>query len=88
VCTVIRDDILRSIGLPRLIDVCDYHSTVEQAADTAQRAGVATLVLTHCVPPVAPGSEEEWRAIASAKFDGVVILADDLERVSLGVEAG
>ena len=85
VCTVIRDDILRSIGLPRLIDVCDYHSTVEQAADTAQRAGVGTLVLTHCVPPVAPGADEEWRAIAAATFDGVVVLADDLERVSIGV---
>jgi ribonuclease Z len=84
VCTVIRDDILRSIGLPRLIDVCDYHSTVEQAADTAQRAGVGTLVLTHCVPPVAPGAEEEWRAIATATFDGQVILANDLERLSLG----
>ena len=84
VCTVIRDDILRAIGLPRLIDVCDYHSTVEQAADTAQRAGVGTLVLTHCVPPVAPGAEEEWRAIASATFDGDVILANDLERLSLG----
>jgi len=45
VCTVIRDDILRSIGLPRLVDVCDYHSTVQQAADTAQRAGIGTLVL-------------------------------------------
>jgi ribonuclease Z len=88
VCTVIRDDILRSIGLPRLIDVCDYHSTVQQAADTAQRAGVGTLVLTHCVPPVAPGAQDEWRAIASAIFDGVVVVADDLERVSLGGETG
>ena len=43
VCTVIRDDILRSIGLPRLIDVCDYHSTVEQAADTAQRRRASAL---------------------------------------------
>jgi ribonuclease Z len=84
VCTVIRDELLRATGLARLLDVCDYHSTVEQAADTAKRAGVATLVLTHCVPAVAPGAEDEWRAIAAATFDGVVVVAADLDRVPLG----
>jgi ribonuclease Z len=82
--TVIRDDILRAIGLPRLIDVCDYHSTVTQAADTAKRAGVKTLVLTHCVPAVAPGGEEEWRAMAAAAFDGTIVVAADLDSVSVG----
>ena len=66
VCTVVRDDLIRAIGVPRLIDVCDYHSTVEQAADTAARAGVSTLVLTHCVPPIVPGAEDEWRDVAAA----------------------
>lgn len=84
VCTVIRDDILHAIGLPRLIDVCDYHSTVAQAADTAKRAGVATLVLTHCVPAVAPGADEEWRAIAAEVFDGEILVANDLDRVRVG----
>jgi ribonuclease Z len=84
VCTVIRDDLLRSIGIPRLIDVCDYHSTVAQAADTAKRAGVETLVLTHCVPPVAPGGEDEWRSIAAATFDGTIIVAADLDSVRVG----
>ena len=84
VCTVIRDDIIRAIGLPRLVDVCDYHSTVTQAAETAKRAGISTLVLTHCVPPVAPGAEDEWRAIAAAAFDGEIIVAADLDRVSVG----
>jgi ribonuclease Z len=84
VCTVIRDDLLRAIGLPRLLDVCDYHSTVVQAADTAKRAGVGTLVLTHCVPAVAPGAEEEWRAIAAAIFDGDIVVAADLDRVGIG----
>lgn len=84
VCTVIRDDLLHAIGLPRLIDVCDYHSTVTQAAETAKRAGVETLVLTHCVPPVAPGAEDEWRAIAAATFDGTVVVAADLDRVQIG----
>ncbi|MBV8986037.1 MAG: ribonuclease Z [Acidimicrobiia bacterium] len=84
VSTVIRDDLLRSVGVQRLVDVCDYHSTVEQAADTAKRAGVATLVLTHCVPPIPPGNEDEWRAIAASVFDGEIVVANDLDRVIAG----
>lgn len=84
VSTVIRDDLLRSVGVQRLVDVCDYHSTVEQAADTAKRAGVGTLVLTHCVPPIPPGNEDEWRAIAASVFDGEILVAADLDRVTAG----
>ena len=81
VCTVIRDDLITAIGLPRLLDVRDYHSSVEQAADTAQRAGVGTLVLTHCVPAVPPGGEEEWRALAASVFSGEIVVPADLDRV-------
>ena len=84
VITVIRDELLRAIGIPRLVDVCDYHSSVAQAADTAKRAGVETLVLTHFVPPIAPGGEDEWRSIAAATFDGTIILAADLDSVRVG----
>ena len=76
--TVVRRDIIELIGLPRLLDVLDYHSSVEDAARTAERNGVATLVLTHLVPAPAPGSEQEWVDLASAHFGGTVILADDL----------
>ncbi len=79
--TVIRDDLIRSLPVPRLQDVCDYHSTVEQAAATAERAGVRTLVLTHCVPAVAPGAGDEWKALATTAFGGEVVLADDLTTV-------
>lgn len=82
--TVVRDDLIRSLPVPRLHDVCDYHSSVAQAAQTAARGGVSTLVLTHCVPAVAPGSGDEWRALASSEFDGEVVLADDLTRVAVG----
>ena len=68
----------------RLHDICDYHSTVEQAAQTATRAGVRTLVLTHYVPAPAPGQEDEWRALAAAHFDGEVVLGPDLTSVSAG----
>jgi ribonuclease Z len=76
--TVIREDLVRAIPSPRLQDILDYHSTVEQAAQTAARAGVRTLVLTHYVPPMTPGDEDAWRALAAAYFDGEIVLGDDL----------
>lgn len=85
--TVIRADLVRAIPNPRLQDIIDYHSTVEQAGQTAARAGVGTLVLTHCVPPVAPGAEDEWRSLAAAHFDGPIVLGPDLTSVSLPDEA-
>lgn len=82
--TVVRSDLIEAIGLPRLTDVCDYHSTVEQAATSAQRGGVSTLVLTHMVPAPLPGTEQQWIDLAAANFDGEVVLADDLTRVDVG----
>ncbi len=76
--TVIRDDLVRAIPNARLQDILDYHSTVEQAAQTAARSGVKTLVLTHYVPPLTPGDEEAWRALAAAHFTGPIVLGDDL----------
>jgi len=79
--TAIRDDIVRMIPSARLQDILDYHSTVAQAAQTAARAGVRTLVLTHYVPGIAPGHEDEWRALAATHFDGEIVLGDDLTSV-------
>jgi ribonuclease Z len=81
--TVVREDLIRAIGLPRLIDVCDYHSTVEQAAQTAARAGVRTLVLTHMVPAPAPHEEQGWIDLAAAHFDGEIVVAKDLTRIEV-----
>jgi ribonuclease Z len=85
--TVIRDDLVRLVPAPRLQDILDYHSTVEQAAQTAQRAGVRTLMLTHYVPHMANGQEEEWRAIARPHFDGEIVLGDDLTSVTVAAKA-
>src|ERR1700758_1336003 len=68
--TVIRKDIVSNIPQQRLRDICDYHSSVEEAAATAARAGVGTLVMTHYVPALAPGQEEQWRALAAGVFGG------------------
>jgi ribonuclease Z len=81
--TVIRDDLIRRLPVRRLQDVLDYHSTVEQAAQTAARCGVRTLMLTHYVPPLAPGQEDAWRALARPHFAGDIVLGDDLTSVSV-----
>ena len=81
--TVVREDIVAMIPAPRLQDVLDYHSSVTQAGETAARNGVKALVLTHPVPGVAPGTEQEWIDQAKAVFDGEVALANDLDTFTL-----
>jgi ribonuclease Z len=79
--TVLRPDLVRLVQMQRFVDTVDYHSSVEQAAETAARCGVGTLVLTHQIPTPAPGSEDEWVSLARAHFSGNVIFANDLTEV-------
>ncbi|SPM41800.1 Ribonuclease BN, tRNA processing enzyme [Mycobacterium numidiamassiliense] len=81
--TVIRKDIVANIPQQRLQDICDYHSSVEQAAATAARAGADILVMTHYVPALVPGQEEQWRTLAASEFGGRIELGDDLHRVEV-----
>ncbi|BDB41635.1 MULTISPECIES: ribonuclease Z [Mycobacterium] len=81
--TAIRKDILTHVPQQRVKDVCDYHSSVAEAAATAARAGVATLILTHYVPPLVAGQEDQWRALAATEFSGQIELGDDLHRVEV-----
>jgi ribonuclease Z len=81
--TVIREDLVEAMPMQRIRDICDYHSSVEQAAATATRAGVGILILTHYVPAIAPGAEDEWRALAATAFDRQIELGDDLHRVEV-----
>jgi len=67
----------------RLGDILDYHSSVEDAAKTAARCGVSTLVLTHCVPAVQPGQEADWIAQAAPHFGGRVVVGPDLTSVDV-----
>lgn len=82
--TVIRRDLLEPLNIPRLNDVFDYHSTVEDAAQTAARGGVGTLVLTHLVPAPRPEAEQEWADRAGAHFDGTIVVARDLVTLDVG----
>jgi ribonuclease Z len=84
--TVLRDDLVSLVPVQRFRDTIDYHSTVEQAAHTAARAGVGTLVLTHQIPTPASGSADEWVAIAGRHFGGRVVFGEDLVRVSTSME--
>ncbi|MFZ8999581.1 MAG: MBL fold metallo-hydrolase, partial [Ilumatobacteraceae bacterium] len=81
--TVIRKDIIAQLPFQRIRDTLDYHSSPEEAATTARRAGVGTLVLTHYVPPLPPGGGDDWRDRAATEFDGRIELGDDLHRVTI-----
>ena len=80
--TVIREDLVKLVPRQRFQDILDYHSTVGQAADTAQRAGVRTLVLTHYVPAPPLGHYDEWRELAG-RFTGQLVMGDDLTTVTV-----
>ncbi len=82
--TVLRDELVAMAPMQRFRDTIDYHSTVAQAAETAARAGVGTLVLTHQIPTPAPGTADEWLAIARRTFGGNVVFGEDLTRVTAG----
>jgi ribonuclease Z len=82
--TVLRDDLVSLIPVQRFLDTIDYHSTVRQAGETAAKAGVSTLVLTHQVPTPAPGSEAEWVALAAEVFDGEIVFGNDLTVIEVG----
>ncbi|MEA3078549.1 MAG: ribonuclease [Actinomycetota bacterium] len=76
--TVLRDDLVRMIPAQRFVDTIDYHSTVAQAAETAARNRVGTLVLTHQIPTPAPGAKDDWIAIAREHFAGEIVFGEDL----------
>lgn len=81
--TVLRDDLVAAVPFQRFVDTIDYHSTVRQAAETAARGGVGTLVFTHQIPAPLPGTEQEWVDLASEVFTGKIVMGVDLTVVSV-----
>ena len=76
--TVVRRSLVEQVPMPRFQDILDYHSSTIDAAQTAERAGVRTLVLTHLVPAPQPGAEQEWIDEAAEHFSGEIVMAEDL----------
>jgi ribonuclease Z len=81
--TVLRDDLVRMVPVARFVDTIDYHSTVAQAAQTAARNGVRTLVLTHQIPTPGIGTADDWIAVAREHFDGDIMFGEDLASISV-----
>ena len=88
--TAIRKDIIETLPLQRAKDILNYHSSVEEAAQTAQRAGMEMLILTHYVPGIPPAENEfhelvvqQWRDRAAENFSGKIEIGDDLLKISL-----
>ena len=81
--TVIRKEVVSAIPIPRVLDTLDYHSSPAEAAQTAARARMRTLVLTHYFPPPADGDDDAYRALAAEHFDGTIEVGDDLHRVEV-----
>lgn len=77
-------------GLAKIMaDIEDYHTSPEQAAETAAKAGVKALALTHIVPPLrVPGLEAAFLGDARDRFDGELWIAADRELVSLPASGG
>lgn len=81
--TVIRDDLVKLVPNERMQDILDYHSSVEQAAQTASRNRAKRLLLTHLVPSPQPAQYDEWKSIAAEHFDGEIVIGDDLTAVTI-----
>lgn len=79
--TVLRRQLIEKIPAQRLREILNYHSSTEDAARTAARGGVRTLVYTHMMPTPVRGTEQEWINDAKPHFDGEVILGEDLQRI-------
>ena len=81
--TVLRRPLVEQIAHPRIQDILTYHSSTEDAARTAAKAGVGTLVFTHMMPAPARGTEQDWIDDAKAHFDGDVLVGTDLQTIEV-----
>jgi ribonuclease Z len=86
--TVMRADLISLVASPRLREILTYHSTIEQAAQTAERAGVRIFLPTHFLPAIMPGDEQTWHDRAAAHFSGEIVIGGDLTTVSATAAPG
>ncbi len=81
--TVIRKDIIANIPIQRMQDTLDYHSSPEEAAQTAERAGMTRS----CSPTTSrrsrPAAATTGETLAAQHFTGRVELGDDLHHITI-----
>jgi len=59
-------------------DILDYHASPEEAAESAAKAGVRQLVMTHIVPPVpTPFFYPAFLGGAPDRFKGEIVVGED-----------
>jgi ribonuclease Z len=76
------------VGRPKLKkifhDILNYHTTPEQAAETARDAHVKSLLFNHIVPGLAlPGMEQAFVGRAADIYDGPIRVGLDGDFISL-----
>jgi ribonuclease Z len=79
---------LRSMGndiqASMLEDAHNYHAPIEAMAETAQKAGVKHLVISHVMPPVGDEQEAQFVTGLDEIFSGKITVGRDLMRLSAG----
>ncbi len=85
-----RMKLARSVGNERaamlLEEACNYHAPTLDVAEMARDAGVPRLVLSHLLPPIPDDGPivESFVAGMSEIFPGSILVARDLQRLSVG----
>lgn len=90
----LQEDIIRMFGAAAkergfkgrakiMHDILDYHTTPEQAAEIAAKAGVDYLLLYHLVPPLPAFMDKAFLGDAADKYEGPITLGRDGFMLSL-----
>jgi ribonuclease Z len=66
-----------------LRDIQDNHTSPQEAAEIAQKAGAKYLLLYHVVPPIPPFMARVYLGNADTAFDGTIHLGQDGDLLSL-----
>jgi ribonuclease Z len=66
---------------PNRWSIYKYHSSAKEAGETAEKAKVKTLVLTHLIPAAA--SDQDFLDEAKKSFSGKIIIGHDLTHLRL-----
>jgi ribonuclease Z len=66
------------------IDIVNYHSSPQEAAEVAEEAQVGYLLLNHIVPPLPlPGLKKEFLGDAGKRYSGPIQIGEDGDFISL-----